>query len=69
MGRPLQAQANSTLNIFKLNAEGSEALRVKAKLGRASVSTIEVLDGLKPGDQVILSDTSQYDSNDHIRLK
>ena len=69
VGRPVQAQAYGTLSIFKLNKEGSEATRVKVKLGRGSVSTIEILEGLQPGDQVILSDTSQYDSADRIRLK
>ena len=38
------------------------------KLGRASVNTIEVLEGLQPGDQVILSDMSQYDAFDRVQL-
>ncbi len=68
-GRPVQAQAFETLNLFRLSPDGKEATRVKVKLGRASVSTVEILDGLKNGDRVILSDTSQYDAVDRIRLK
>lgn len=68
-GRPAQAQSFGTLSVFKLSPDGTEATRVKVKLGRASVSTVEILDGLKDGDQIILSDTSQYDSVDRIRLK
>lgn len=68
-GRPVQAQAHGQISLFKINPDGKEATRIKVKLGRASVSTIEVLDGLKPGDQVILSDTSAYDNSDQIRLK
>ncbi len=69
MGRPVQAQSNSTVTLFKLSADGSEATRVQVKLGRGSVSSIEILGGLQPGDQVILSDTSQWDGVDRIRLK
>ncbi|MDP2874759.1 MAG: HlyD family efflux transporter periplasmic adaptor subunit, partial [Holophaga sp.] len=63
-GRPVQAQSFGTLSVFKLNPEGTEATRIKVKLGRASVSTVEILEGLKEGDQIILSDTSQYDAVD-----
>jgi len=69
VGRPVQAQAHGSLSLFKLNPDGQEATRVKVKLGRGSVSTIEVLEGLKPGDQVILSDTSAWDGADRVRLK
>ncbi len=68
-GRPVQAQSFGTLSVFKLNANGTEATRIKVKLGRASVSTVEILEGLREGDQIILSDTSQYDGVDRIRLK
>jgi len=68
-GRPVQAQSFSALSVFKLSADGTEAVRIKVKLGRASVSTVEILEGLKEGDQIILSDTSQYDAVDRIRLK
>lgn len=69
VGRPVQAQAHGTISLFKLSADGSEATRVKVKLGRGSVSSIEILEGLQPGEQVILSDTSAWDSADRIRLK
>jgi HlyD family secretion protein len=69
MGRPAFGQENTAITIFKLTPDGSEAIRTPVKLGRASVTTIEVVEGLKPGDQVILSDMSQYDSNDRVRIK
>ncbi len=67
VGRPAIGQENSAVSLFKLTADG-EAVRVTVKLGRSSVSTIEVLEGLQPGDQVILSDMSTYDQFDRIRL-
>ena len=69
IGRPVHAAANSTVSLFKLVKDGSEAERVSVKLGRSSVNSIEVLDGLKEGDKVILSDMSNYDSADRIRIK
>ncbi|MBI4912817.1 MAG: HlyD family efflux transporter periplasmic adaptor subunit [Acidobacteria bacterium] len=68
-GRPVFAQSFGSITVFKVSADGSEALRVKVRLGRASVSTVEILDGLKEGEQIILSDTSHYDAVDRIRLK
>ncbi|GLH73483.1 RND transporter [Geothrix limicola] len=68
VGRPVQAQSFATLSLFKLSPDGREATRIKVRLGRASVSTIEVLEGLHPGDQVILSDTSAWDGVDRIRI-
>ena len=68
VGRPVHATANSTASLFKLVNGGSEAVRVNVKLGRTSVNTIEVLDGLKEGDKVILSDMSTYDNADRIRI-
>jgi HlyD family secretion protein len=69
VGRPVHGQADSTIGIFKIINDGSEAVRVNVKLGRSSVNTIEVVDGLKVGDKVILSDMSQWDNFDRIRLK
>lgn len=69
VGRPVHGQADSTIGLFKIDSDGSEAQRVNVKLGRASVNTIEVLDGLKVGDKVILSDMSAWDNFDRIRLK
>jgi len=68
VGRPAFGQENSTVTIFKVGANG-EAHATKVKLGVASVNTIQVLDGLAPGDQVILSDMSQYDAFDRVQLK
>jgi HlyD family secretion protein len=68
VGRPAQGQPDSTVGLFRLEEDGATASRTKVKLGRASVNTIEVVEGLKVGDQVVLSDTSQWDSFDRIRL-
>ncbi len=69
VGRPVQGQANSTVGLFKLTEDGKEAVRVQVKLGRSSVNTIEIVDGLKVGDRVILSDMSAQDAVDRIRLQ
>jgi HlyD family secretion protein len=69
VGRPVHGQSDSTIGIFKLSEDGSEASRVNVKLGRSSVNTIEILDGLKVGDKVILSDMSAWDASERIRLK
>ena len=68
VGRPVSGQPDSTIGLFKLDPDGKGATRVNVKLGRSSVNTIEVLSGLKVGDQVILSDMSQWDSQPRIRL-
>jgi len=68
VGRPAFGQERSSVGIFKLDADGSYATRVPVKLGRSSVNTIEIVSGLQPGDRVILSDMSQWDANDRVRL-
>jgi HlyD family secretion protein len=68
VGRPAFGQENNTVGMFKLVGGSSEAMRVPVKLGKSSVNTIEILDGLQPGDQVILSDTSAWDAHERIRL-
>jgi HlyD family secretion protein len=68
VGRPAFGQPNSTVGIFKLDEEGNGAARVQVKLGRSSVNTVEILDGLKPGDRVVLSDMSTWDAFNRIRL-
>ncbi len=68
VGRPMQGQPESTVGLFKLTENGSRAERVMVKLGRGSVSLIEVVEGLSAGDTVILSDMSQYDSHRKLRL-
>ena len=67
VGRPAFGQENSTVGLFKVGADG-EAVRVNVKLGRSSVNTIEIIEGLQPGDQVILSDMSSYDEYQRIKL-
>ena len=69
VGRPVQAQPETTVGVFKVVNGGKEAVRVPVKLGRTSVSTIEVVEGLQVGDQVILSDMSQYDAYARVRLR
>jgi HlyD family secretion protein len=68
VGRPAFGQPNSTVGIFKLDEEGNGAARVQVKLGRSSVNTVEILEGLKPGDRVVLSDMSTWDAFNRIRL-
>jgi HlyD family secretion protein len=68
VGRPAYGQADSTIGLFKLEQDGVHAARIQVKLGRSSVTTIEVIEGLKEGDTVILSDTSAWDAYDRIRL-
>lgn len=68
VSRPAFGQAQSTIGMFKLEPGGQFATRTQVKLGRSSVNTIEILEGLQEGDQVILSDTSQWDAFNRIRL-
>jgi HlyD family secretion protein len=68
ISRPAFGQAQSTVKMFKLDDDGKNATRVQVKLGRNSVNSVEILEGLRPGDQVIISDTSSLDAYDHIRL-
>ena len=66
--RPAFGQPNSTVSIFKYERDGKAASRVQVKFGRTSVNTIEVVDGLRVGDKVILSDMSAWDAHDRVRL-
>ncbi len=68
VGRPAYGQAFSTVGLFKVNEDGT-ANRVTVKLGRLSVQDVEILEGLEVGDRVILSDSSQWDDVDRIRLR
>lgn len=69
VGRPAFGQGQSTVKLFRLTADGQEAVHTTVGLGRNSVSTIEIVSGLKEGDQIILSDTSSLDSYDQIRVR
>jgi len=68
VGRPAYGQANSPVGLFKLVEGGHYAVRVTVQLGRASVSDVEVVSGLKEGDKVILSDMSRWDTVDRVKL-
>jgi RND family efflux transporter MFP subunit len=69
VGRPALGNEDSTLSLFKLDPDGKGATRVPVKVGRASVNEIQVIEGLKEGDTVILSDMSRWDNVDRIRLE
>ncbi len=69
MSRPAIGQEDSAISLFKLDPGGNGAVRVSVKVGRASVNSMQILDGLHEGDSVILSDMSRYDTNDRIRLE
>jgi len=69
VGRPAFGQESSTISLFKLDPDGKgSGVRVPVKVGRASVNSIQVIEGLREGDIVILSDMSRYDNTDRIRL-
>jgi HlyD family secretion protein len=69
VARPSLGQDQSTIGLFRLRPNSSDADRVQVKLGRSSVNAVEVISGLKEGDTVVLSDMSQWDSVDRVRLK
>jgi HlyD family secretion protein len=69
VGRPAIGNENSTLSLFRVSPDGKTATRVPVKVGRASVNNIQILEGLKAGDTVILSDMSRWDSVDKVRLQ
>ena len=68
VGRPVFGEERSTISLFKLERGGREAVRVQVQLGRGSVSTVEIAEGLQEGDRVILSDMSRWDGFDRVRL-
>jgi len=69
VGRPAFGQENSTISLFRLDADGHDATRTPVKVGRASVNSIQVIEGLHEGDTVVLSDMSRWDNTDRIRLQ
>lgn len=68
-GRPVHGEADSIVGLFKVADDGSEAVRVQVKLGRTSVNSVEILQGLAAGDRVILSDMSSWDNFERVRLR
>jgi HlyD family secretion protein len=69
VGRPVNGQGDSLVSLFKVVDGGKRAVQVQVKLGRTSASSVEILQGLEAGDQIILSDMSQYDGHDEVRLR
>lgn len=69
VGRPALAKADSDISLFRLDADGDTATRIPVRVGVVSADRVQVLHGLKVGDKVVLSDTSQWDKFDRIRLK
>ena len=69
VGRPAFGQGQQTVGMFRLSPDGQEAVRTQVTLGRSSVSTIEVVSGLREGDQVVISDTSAMDNYKLIRIR
>ncbi|MCY4633774.1 MAG: HlyD family efflux transporter periplasmic adaptor subunit [Acidobacteria bacterium] len=69
VGRPVFGQEESMVSLFRVEADGTHASRMRVSLGRASVNTIEVLEGLQPGDRVVLSDMSTWDQFDRVRIE
>jgi HlyD family secretion protein len=69
VGRPAFGQENSTISLFRLETDSKEAMRVPVKVGRESVNSIQIFEGLHEGDTVILSDMSRWDKTDRIRLE
>ena len=68
VGRPSFGQPQSTISLFRLDPDGTGATRVQVRIGRSSVNTVEVIEGLQPGDRVILSESSAWDSFDRVVL-
>jgi HlyD family secretion protein len=69
VGRPAFGQENSTISLFKLSPGGQGALRVPVRVGRASVNSIQIIEGLREGEAVILSDMSRWDNTDRVRIE
>ena len=69
VGRPVFGQEESVVSLFRVEADGTHASRTRVSLGRASVNKIEVLEGLRPDERVILSDMSTWDQFDRVRIE
>ena len=69
VGRPVFGQEESVVSLFRVEQDGAHASRTRVSLGRASVNTIEVIEGLQPGDRVVLSDMSTWDQFDRVRIE
>jgi multidrug efflux pump subunit AcrA (membrane-fusion protein) len=68
-GRPTIGQDNAVINLFRLDADGRTATRVRVRLGRMSANTVEIVQGLQPGDRVVLSDLQLPDNTEQVRIR
>lgn len=66
--RPVQAAANTSIHLYRLSPDGRSGTRVPVRIGRTSFNVVEVTSGLAPGERIVLSDTSLFDSHDHITI-
>jgi multidrug efflux pump subunit AcrA (membrane-fusion protein) len=69
VGRPAISEAQGTISVFRLAPDGARAERTTVRIGRTSTSAIEILNGLREGDQIILSDTSAWEGQDAIAIR
>jgi RND family efflux transporter MFP subunit len=69
VGRPAFGQEDGQITLFRLSKDGDEAHRIKVHLGKSSVNTVQIVEGAKPGDRLILSDMTAWDAFDRVRLK
>ena len=69
VGRPAFGQEGEEVDLFRIAGDGSHAVRARVLLGKASVNTVEIREGLMEGDMVVLSDTSAWYGHDQIRLR
>ena len=69
VGRPASGNERSTISMFKIDPDGKGATRVQVQLGRSSVNAIEIINGLKEGDEVVLSDMSRFENADRVRFE
>ncbi len=67
--RPASASAHNRVGLFRVDAEGEYADKVDVRLGRASVSVVEIVDGLEEGDRIVVSDTRRWDEHDRLKFK
>ena len=69
VNRPASGAAWNRVELFRVEREGEHATRVPVQLGRASVRSIEIVEGLAEGDRIIISDTRRWDEHDRLRFK
>ena len=69
VGRPEFVRPDSEATLFKIDADGVHASKVRVRFGRPSLKTLEITQGLQAGDRVILSDMRPYERYDRITLK